>query len=148
MFGDVLLRDQQAPRDVAPAKPGQGGWPTIRYYNKKTGKDGADYIKKTKSSMCDELGPRGGLLPDYIREAGGISDKCDVKSGSDCSEKEQDFIKDKSDKENSYFEEQVARISKNLEGNMSDKNKDWAEKQLNIYKQLLEAAKNAAKEEL
>jgi len=75
MFGDIMLRDPESPRNVAPAKPGKGGWPTIRYYNKATGKDGADYVKKTSKSMCDELGPTGGLLPDFIREAGGLVDQ-------------------------------------------------------------------------
>ncbi len=35
---------------------GQGGWPTVRYFNTATGYDGAPYQKKTSKSMCDELG--------------------------------------------------------------------------------------------
>ena len=31
-------------------------WPTIRYFNKETSKDGAPYDKKTDKAMCDELG--------------------------------------------------------------------------------------------
>ena len=41
------------------ARPGSGGWPTIRYYNKETGVDGASYTQKTSMSVCDELGPKG-----------------------------------------------------------------------------------------
>lgn len=36
--------------------PGQGGWPTVRYFNKDTGYDGAPYQKKTRDAMCTELG--------------------------------------------------------------------------------------------
>ena len=36
--------------------PGKGGWPTVRYYTKETGIEGAAYEKKTGQSMCDELG--------------------------------------------------------------------------------------------
>ena len=35
--------------------PGQGGWPTIRYFNKETGYDGAPYDKKLPGAMCDVL---------------------------------------------------------------------------------------------
>ena len=48
------------------ANPGAGGWPTIRYYNKETGILGKSYEKKTDASMCDELGPKGGLLQVHI----------------------------------------------------------------------------------
>ena len=71
-FADVVLSGG-GPRGGPTASPGAGGWPTIRYYNKGTGVDGASYVKKTNDPMCTELGPEGGLLPDYIIEAGGIT---------------------------------------------------------------------------
>ena len=54
VFGDVNLQDAG---DI-PGKfgAGQGGWPTVRYFNAQTGYDGAPYTKKTDKSMCDELG--------------------------------------------------------------------------------------------
>ena len=61
--GDVVFADSAlsggGPRGGATASPGAGGWPTIRYYNKETGVDGANYEKKSDMSMCDELGPKG-----------------------------------------------------------------------------------------
>ena len=37
-------------------QPGAGGWPTIRYFNKQTGYDGAPYDKQLPGAMCDVLG--------------------------------------------------------------------------------------------
>lgn len=54
-----------------PQNPGKGGWPTIRYFNKLTGYDGAPYEKKTTMSMCDELGPKGKTyMEEYVMEFG------------------------------------------------------------------------------
>ena len=54
VFGDVLLQQDRV--TVGPnggqLNPGKGGWPTIRYFNKGTGYDGAEYQKKTGDSMC------------------------------------------------------------------------------------------------
>ena len=54
VFGDVNLQDA----GNIPGKfgAGQGGWPTVRYFNAETGYDGAPYKQKTSKSMCDELG--------------------------------------------------------------------------------------------
>jgi hypothetical protein len=46
----------EAPIRGQPYNPGAGGWPTIRYFNKETGKDGAPYAKKTQLPVCQELG--------------------------------------------------------------------------------------------
>ena len=45
----------EAPIRGPPFNPGAGGWPTIRYFNKETGPDGAPYAQKTKDAMCTEL---------------------------------------------------------------------------------------------
>eukprot|EP01052_Picozoa_sp_SAG31_P047992 SAG31_NODE_9843_length_1221_cov_1.413547_1_plen_119_part_10 len=65
-FGDVILSESGGPKgpmskgpNGGAQKPGEGGWPTIRHYNKATGYDGAPYSKKTKMTMCKELGPPG-----------------------------------------------------------------------------------------
>lgn len=87
-FADVNLQGG-GPRGSG--SPGSGGWPTIRYYNKETGVSGADYKKKTNEAMCDELGPKGGLLQAYIEEAGSTS-LCNVDTLKGCSDKEKKFI--------------------------------------------------------
>ena len=53
VFGDINLSAQQV---KGKHNPGAGGWPTIKYFNKETGYEGAPYEKKTDKSMCDELG--------------------------------------------------------------------------------------------
>ena len=57
-FGDVTLSKSRVTTgpDGGAQNPGAGGWPTVRYYSKATGYDGAPYAKKTSMSMCDELG--------------------------------------------------------------------------------------------
>jgi len=71
IFADVNLASG-GPRGSG--QPGQGGWPTIRYYNKKTGKEGAGYVQKTTQPVCSELGPDGGdNLFLFIEEAGSTS---------------------------------------------------------------------------
>ena len=69
-FGDVIgskSRVTKGPNGGA-QNPGAGGWPTIRYYNKGTGYDGAAYQKKTKKSMCDELGGKADTHPNAMED--------------------------------------------------------------------------------
>lgn len=143
-FGDVLLRDDDAPRDVAPAKPGAGGWPTIRYYNKDTGIDGKDYSKKTDQSMCDELGPKGGLLPDYIKEAGqvGLKVRCVIETLEGCDEQSKEYIDKKKSLSKEQLSEEIASIKKKLNGKMSPKNAKWANIRVKILSQMLASKTN------
>ena len=56
-----------------------GGWPTIRYYNKKTGEKGGDFVPKTNKPVCTELGPEGGdNLLRFIEEASSVTVKTDL----------------------------------------------------------------------
>ena len=54
VFGDVLLRNDRITQgpNGGNLNPGKGGWPTVRYFNKETGYDGAPYVKKTGDAMC------------------------------------------------------------------------------------------------
>jgi len=54
VFGDVCLRDSRVTTgpNGGNLSPGRGGWPTVRYFNKETGYDGAAYEKKTSNPMC------------------------------------------------------------------------------------------------
>ena len=36
-------------------KAGQGGWPTLKYFNKETGLAGAKYVQQTDKRVCDEM---------------------------------------------------------------------------------------------
>ena len=88
--------------------PGAGGWPTIKYFNKETGYEGAPYDKRTDKSMCDELGDDQ-YMEDYVTSAGKTS-LCDVISRAGCSNKEDSFI----DKWSSKWTSQRAAILNQL----------------------------------
>lgn len=96
VFGDVTLQSPNAWRGGETAKPGSGGWPTIRYYNKKTGVNGASYEKKTEMPPCEELGEKGGYLKGYIEEAASTtSDKYDCQAKepyTGCDDKQKTYI--------------------------------------------------------
>jgi len=134
-FADVDLSDG-GPRGDG-ANPGAGGWPTIRYYNKETGTKGASYEKKLDSApMCEELGPKHGLLNDYIMEASGTS-LCSVEEPyNGCSEKEIKYIKKMASKDNEAREAQRRRLTDMKEKKMKPALKKWMGQRLAILKGL------------
>lgn len=143
-FGDISL-SAGGPRGGEGANPGAGGWPTIRYYNKETGVLGKSYEKKTSASMCDELGPKGGLLQAYIEEAGNTSD-CSVSPPyTGCGDKQKKFIELMSAKTDDEIAGQLERLSKMKEQKMKDDLKEWVGQRLAILKQL---SKRSGKDEL
>lgn len=79
-FADIVLRE--APIRGPPHNPGQGGWPTIRYFNKDTGYDGQSYVKETNDAMCTELGPGKQYMSKYVQNVvdGNGPGLADIKS--------------------------------------------------------------------
>jgi hypothetical protein len=67
VFADINL--SEAPIRGPPYNPGAGGWPTTRYFNHETGKDGAPYVKKTQLPVCQELG-NVDTMTQFIETAG------------------------------------------------------------------------------
>jgi len=143
-FGDISLSGG-GPRGGEGANPGAGGWPTIRYYNKETGILGKSYEKKTDASMCDELGPKGGLLQDYIEEAGSTSECSVVAPYSGCGDKQKMFIEKMASKSAADVEAQVVRLTAMKEKPMKAELKLWLGQRLAILKGL---AKQGGHEEL
>lgn len=134
-FGDVNLSED--PIRGAPHNPGAGGWPTIRYFNKETGIDGANYDKKTSKSMCDELGDEE-MMHDYIEEAGGTS-LCSVSDGSGCDDKEKGYIEKMKAKAAEDVTAQLRRLE-GMEGEtMKPDLKKWLQKRKKILKSLSKA---------
>jgi len=130
------------------ASPGAGGWPTIRYYNKETGVDGASYEKKTDDPMCDELGPKGGLLNDYIEEAGGTS-LCSVKEPySGCSPKQEKYIKKMLGKGQEAIEKQHERLVGMQGKKMKSSLKKWLGQRIKILSELKKGAAETTHDEL
>lgn len=90
-FGDVNWSDEQFSRAFGVNQgPGEGGWPTIRYYNKLTGYGGKAYRQKTNEELDAELGNEE-RLRNYVQEKSGIS-LCDVVWGNGCSDMELKYV--------------------------------------------------------
>lgn len=143
-FGDVNLSEQSI-RD-AHHSPGKGGWPTIRYFNKETGYEGANYEKKTSDAMCTELGNMD-YMQAYVEEAGGTS-LCDVATKSGCSEKEAEYIDQWASKPQEEQQSQQERLVKMKGGKMKPSLLKWINQRLAVLKQLLAPVAAAAHSEL
>lgn len=122
---------------VRRGSPGAGGWPTIRYFNKATGYDGADYKKKTDKSMCDELGDEG-FMSAYVEEAGGTSLCSVVAPFNGCSDKEKAYIEKVLAKDASYATEETTRLESMRDGggHMKPEAVTWLGQRLTILKKL------------
>lgn len=136
-FGDVLLSEQQIRGNH---NPGAGGWPTIRYFNKETGIEGASYVKKTDDAMCTELGNEEYMFS-YIEEAGNTA-LCSVASGKGCSEKELGYIEKMSAKSPSEVLSQLVRLEKMGTASMKPELLDWMKRRTKILRQMSEAPTN------
>lgn len=134
-FGDVNL--QHAPMfRGAPHMPGQGGWPTIRYYNEETGPDGGVYTKVTDMAMCSELLDRNNMI-DYV-ESYGKTVLCDL-DGTNCNEQELKYLEKYKDKEKDELKAQLGRVDEMLAKPMKDHLRLWAYRRMRILNKLLAA---------
>lgn len=116
--------------------PGAGGWPTIRYFNKQTGYEGASYEKKTSKSMCDELGDEE-MMQAYVEEAGNTGLFSCLADGTGCDEKETNYLTKFAGKSAEDVQKQVTRLNgMKTNSKMSATNRQWLAKRLNILKQL------------
>merc|ERR1712151_509020 len=135
-FADINL--SETPIRGAPYNPGAGGWPTVRYFNKETGKDGAPYDKKTDKAMCDELGNED-YMTAYVEEAGNTS-LCAVDTGKGCDEKSLKYIEKMKVKTAEDHQKQFDRLE-SMEGeSMKSELKAWLKKRKKILKQLLKSS--------
>lgn len=105
-FGDVNLSEAQVPGDHS---PGMGGWPTIRYFDKKTGVAGGSYKQKTSKAMCEELGDDENMT-NYVEEYGKTS-LCNATTKAGCTEKEIGYIDKMSVKSKEEIESQLKRLA-------------------------------------
>ena len=139
-FGDVNLSEEPIRGSY---NPGAGGWPTIRYFNKATGLEGAPYTKKTSGAMCDELG-NDEYMQAYVEEAGGTS-LCKASDGAGCGEKELGFIEKWKGESVEKIAEQQVRLEGMKGSAMKPELSKWLGQRLAILKQLAAAG---AKDEL
>lgn len=130
-FGDVNLAEDQVRGNH---NPGEGGWPTVKYFNKDTGYEGKPYKKKTNDAMCDELG-NDMYMQAYVEEAGKTF-LCRVTDGAGCSEKEMKFIDEWKSKGIEDFDPQIHRLKGMAASGMRAELKGWVLQRLAILKQL------------
>ena len=53
---------------------GQGGWPTLKYFNKDTGLAGAKYQQQTDKRVCDEMKDPV-MVAQWVKDIGGVESK-------------------------------------------------------------------------
>lgn len=92
-----------------PHNPGKGGWPTLRYYNKSTGYDGAQYEQKTSMKVCDEMKDEK-MVIDFIEEQGKTY-RCNALSGTGCDDDELALIKELSAGDPSDLVKQLGSVN-------------------------------------
>lgn len=131
-FGDVNLSEGQVPGNHS---PGMGGWPTIRYFNQKTGIEGGNYKKKTSGAMCDELGDDG-MMFSYVEEYGNTS-LCNVDTKAGCSDKEIGFIEKIEMKGMEYMESQLKRLNNMDPKAMKEDLAEWLGKRKKILQNMI-----------
>ena len=144
VFGDINLADARI-RSIhgTPQNPGAGGWPTVRYYNKKPGYGGDKYKKKTSRSMCEELGDIK-YISAYVEEAGETS-LCSVATKKGCDERSLKYIVKMEGKSQDDRAKQLTRLTNMLEEKMSKETYKWAEARVAILRQF---DKGSEKQEL
>lgn len=128
------MSEQQIRGEDNKFSPGKGGWPTIRYFNKETGYDGAEYVKKTSKSMCDELGDLS-YMEAYVTEAGKTS-LCSVSTSKGCSEKEKEFIEKWKGSSAEEVDAQYRRLSAMRGNKVKPSLAEWISQRIAILKQL------------
>ena len=108
VWGDVNLAEApiRTAADGTPLNPGQGGWPTLRYFNAETGVGGAKVEQKTGLKICDEF-----KEPARMLEATKESMKmCNAGTGAGCDEEQLEFIGAWKGKPADALAAEVARI--------------------------------------
>jgi len=131
-FGDVNLSEEPIRGNY---NPGAGGWPTIRYFNQKTGYEGAPYTKKTDGAMCEELGDEQ-YMQAYVEEAGGTS-LCKASDGAGCGEKELGFIEKWKGSDQPSTQAQLERLQGMTGSAMKPELSKWLGQRIAILKQLV-----------
>jgi len=146
-FADANLKDNPMLKSDELGPPGAGGWPTIRYFNKKTGQFGDSYKKVTNLPMCQELGDRMRMI-DYV-ESYGNTVLCGL-DGKNCNDKELKYLEKWKDKPLDEVKSQLTRLEEMSSKPMKDDLMEWALRRMRILKKVEAATStpNIKEEEL
>lgn len=140
VFADVNLQNNPMMKSDELGPPGAGGWPTIRYFNKKTGQFGDSYKQITNLPMCQELGDRM-MMIDYV-ESYGNTVLCGV-DGKNCNEKELQYLEKWKGKALDELKSQLTRLEDMTSKPMKDELAEWAWRRMRILKKLIAVAEAA-----
>jgi len=136
-FGDINLSEQPI---KGVHKPGDGGWPTIRYFNKETGVDGGSYKQKTDKMICDEL-KADAAMQAYVEEYGKTS-LCSVVTGAGCSDKAKEYIAKMKNAGNTAIADQLKRLESMDGSTMKSELRDWLNVRVAILRQFIKISSN------
>lgn len=142
-FGDINLSSDQIRGNH---NPGAGGWPTIKYFNKKTGYDGAAYVQKTSTAICDELGKVENMEA-YVMDAGETS-LCNIDTKKGCTEKEMKYSDEWSLKTTGEVDSQLERLVKTNTDKMKAPLAQWFRQRVGVLKQIAKRSTQASSQEL
>lgn len=131
-FGDINLREESI--SGAPHNPGQGGWPTIRYFNQDTGPEGGSYVQKTDGPICEELKKEQNMRA-YVQEYGSAF-ACSVMDDGGCDEKEVAYISKMKEGSAEDRVKQLKRLVTMMKESMKPELKTWVLKRKSILEQL------------
>lgn len=118
-----------------------GGWPTIKYFNKDTGYEGAPYEKKENNAMCDELG-KDANMEAYVMSAAQTS-LCDIKDPANCSEKEIAYVEKHKESDKNKLSIELSRLAGLKGGKLTATAASWLNQRISILRQY-----NSLQEEL
>lgn len=116
--------------------PGSGGWPTIRWFNKKSGQFGDAYKKVTDLPMCQELLDRM-IMIDYVEQYGNTV-LCGL-DGKNCNEKEAGYLEKWKDKPLDEVQSQLDRVEAMTKKPMKEDLLEWAWRRMRILKKIIAA---------
>ncbi len=139
VFGDVNLSEEQV-RTIhgEPQNPGQGGWPTLRYFNKETGYGGSKYAQKTSKRICEEMKDPA-FVEAWVKEQAKTS-LCSIADGNPgCSEREVGYITKAASKSAEDRVKQLRRLNGMSGKKMAPAAKDWISQRVAILKQMVSA---------
>lgn len=142
VFGDVeYSQDRIRVINGVAQKPGVGGWPSFRYFNKTTGYGGESYAKKTKKRMCDELGPTLHYMQEFVEEVG-CTLPCSLNRTAGCSAKLKAFIEKSSSASRDKLDKQLDRLENLVKTDAVSRNSImsmWSKQRIDIVKQLIKS---------
>jgi hypothetical protein len=133
------LRAAAAPKlDFYSTQLGEGGWPSIRYFNGQTGLEGKAYIAKTVDmKLCYELGTKYFYFLDFVADVSGAT-LCSVVDHRHCDDQSLRFLNTMTQEEESGGGNTIELLEKRMEELVSMGTTDpWVWRRRRMVQQLI-----------